>query len=271
LSNQYFRGRRRGGLKQALDEASDSELRELRAALATRQERVAQLELELFDMRAEIASFELEMEKRLGLLQRHIGRLEKQIQEARRVAARRAQWGNRADSPDIPEDVVEQFRKTWRRSEEHTTTPLKKTINEATKEELKALYRKLAKRFHPDLVTDLAEKSWRQEQMAKVNKAYSELDMKTLLAFEENLDWRQTAPVKSREAEINGLYSEIKRLDGLIDDLERDLKSQINSDTVKLMLEASIARRAGQDLIRSMEKELLAKIDLMQSELASIS
>jgi hypothetical protein len=271
LKNQPFRGRKRGGLKEALSATGDFELRELRAAVSARQERVAQLELDLFDMRAEVAAFEEEMDERLGLLKRHVERLEVQIEEARRKAARRAQWGDRADSPDIPEDVVEQFRKTWKRSDRPSRPTPKKQVNEATKEELKTIYRQLAKRFHPDLVTDPEEKKWREKQMAKVNQAYSESDIAGLLAFDENIEWTPAPPRKTRVDEVTALSSEIKRLDRVIDGLERDLRELINSETVKLMLDASVARKVGQDLLRVMEKELLGRITSLQSELDTIT
>jgi predicted nucleic acid-binding Zn-ribbon protein len=271
LKKDSFQARRRRGLKQAIDEAGDVELRELREAVTSRQERVAQLELELFDTRADLASFEREMEDRLGLLKRQIERLERRIEESRRRAARRAQWGDRADSPDTPEDVVEQFRKTWKRSGRPSKPFIKKKVNEATKEELKTVYRRLAKRFHPDLVRDPGEKQWREEQMAKVNNAYAENDMVALLAIEEGAEWTPVTPVRSREEEIVELRSEIKRLDGIIAELERSLRELINSDTVKLMLDATIARKSGRDLLREMENALLARVTELQSELASIS
>jgi hypothetical protein len=271
VKNHTFRGRRRGGLKQALFGTGDYELRELQAAISARQERVAELELELFDMRAEVAAFEQEMEDRLGLLKRHIARLEKQIEEARRQAARRAQWGDRADSPDVPEDVVEQFRKTWTRSDKPSQPPPKKQVNEATKEELKSIYRQLAKRFHPDLVTDPEEKKWREVQMARVNQAYSESDVATLLSFEEDVEWTPIPSRRSREDEITQLSAEIKRLDGVIDGLERDLRELINSETVRWMLDVSVARKADQDLLRAVEKELVERIATLQHELESIT
>jgi len=99
LRKDLFQGNKRGRLKQALSEASDHELQTLRYEVSIRQEKVAQLELELFDTRADLTVFEREMEDRLGLLKRQIERLEVKIEEARRQAARRAQWGDRADSP----------------------------------------------------------------------------------------------------------------------------------------------------------------------------
>jgi hypothetical protein len=272
LRKDLFKRNRRGRLKQALSEASDYELQTLRNEVSLRQEEVAQLELEFFDTRADLTVFEREMEDRLGLLKRQIKRLEDKLETAKRQAARRAQWGDRADSPDIPEDVVDQFRKTWRRQEKDASPhPLERKVDEATKEELKTLYRNLAKRFHPDLAIDPEEKAWREERMAEVNAAYAEMDMTALEALVGKSDWAPKPSVRSRDEEVAELRAEIKRLDELIEDLERNLRELINSDTVKLMLEVSSARRAGWDLLGKMENDLLARISALQHELSTYS
>ena len=272
LRKDLFKRNRRGRLKQALSEASDYELQTLRNEVSVRQEKVAQLELEFFDTRADLTVFEREMEDRLGLLKRQIKRLEDKLESAKRQAARRAQWGDRVDSPDIPEDVVDQFRKTWRRHESDASPPiLEKKIDEATKEELKTLYRSLAKRFHPDLAIDPEEKAWREERMAEVNAAYAEMDRIALEALVGKSDWSPKPSVRSRDEEVAELRAEIRRLDELIDDLERKLRELINSDTVKLMLEVSSARRAGWDLLGKMENDLLAQISALQHELSIYS
>jgi hypothetical protein len=106
--------------------------------------------------------------------------------------------------------------------------------------------------------------------MAKVNQAYSESDIVMLSSFEEDVEFTPIPSQKSREDEIVELTSEIKRLDKIIAGLERDLRELVNSETVKWMLDVSIARKAGQDLLRAMEKELLARVASLQSELDSI-
>jgi DnaJ-class molecular chaperone len=136
---------------------------------------------------------------------------------------------------------------------------------------LKTLYRSLAKRFHPDLARDPEEKAWREERMAEVNAAYAELNMAALEALIDKEDWSPKPSVQSRDGEVAGLYSEITRLDKLIDELDRALRELINSDTVKLMLEVSSARREGWDLLGQMENDLMAQISSLQNQLAEFS
>jgi len=267
-----FQRRNQRSLKQALDKASDSELRDLKEELNWRQERVAQLEFELSDTNANLARFNEKLENRLGSLQKRLEEMEFEVEQARLRAARRAQWGERADSPDMHVDVLEQYRRTWTPKEKPPQPPPEEPeVNEQTKAELKSLFRALAKRFHPDLVTDPQEKRWRVKIMAQVNEAYAALDVAELKRLSARPD-RAEAPVeKTREQVLADLRSEIRRLDAVIRGLERALQDLINSHTVQLMLEVTIAERSGRDLLGEMASELRLKIADLEAEYARLS
>jgi uncharacterized small protein (DUF1192 family) len=266
-----FQRRSRRSLKQAIDQAGDSELRELQLDLQERQERIAQLEFEISDTKAELGRFEQEYEARVGILERQVEDLEADLDQARFRAARRAQWGERADSPDMHVDVQEQFRRTWTPREKPPEPPPEEPITDEMKAELKTLFRALAKRFHPDLVTDPGAKRWRQKIMAQVNEAYAAQDVRALKALAEKQD-RPKAPVqKSREQILADMRTEVRRLDGVIRHLERTLQELINSHTVQLMLEVTIAARQGRDLLAEMASGLRTKVADLEAEIAQLS
>jgi tetratricopeptide (TPR) repeat protein len=265
-----FKGRR-GSLKKALEQAGDDELRELQEELSLRQERVAQLEFELADTRADLSRFERTYENKLGPLEDRIEALNADLEQARIRSARRAQWGEQLESDEQPVDVLEQFRRTWTPREKPPEPPPTQEIDDASKEQMKAIFRALAKRFHPDLVTDTQVKLWRQDIMAQINEAYTAQDMATLQKLAERPDRPEEAVEKTREQQIADLYKEIKRLDQVIRDLERTLKELINSHTVKLMLEVSIAAQQGRDLLQEMANMMRSDIAQMEAELASLS
>jgi DnaJ-class molecular chaperone len=50
-------------------------------------------------------------------------------------------------------------------------------------DDLKRLYREIAKRIHPDLATDDAERAKRNQLMAEVNRAYADGDEARLRAI----------------------------------------------------------------------------------------
>lgn len=266
-----FQRNRRGGLKQAIDRATDPELRDLRAQVAERQERVAQLELELSETRIHLERFEGELESRLGDLQRQLKELEEQLEAARRRAAHRAQWRDHPESPDLTEDVLEQFRKTWTRGEKPPITSAPQHEDSEKSETLKALFRKLAKRFHPDLVQDPEEKRRRARKMTKINKAYAARDLETLRQMAEEPTQPEVVVEKTRQELIKELYAEIRRLDGVVRTLELSLQRLTNSHTVRLMLDVTVARRAGRDLLAEMANDLRVEIARVEVELAALS
>jgi hypothetical protein len=138
--------------------------------------------------------------------------------------------------------------------------------------EIKGLYRALAKRFHPDLATDPAEKEWRAGMMAKVNGAYEDRDFKALQALADEPDRPPPPPApKTREQIVAELRAEIARLDGVMTDLERKLDQLAESPTVQLKLDASLARQSGRDLLGDMEADLRTEIAKAEEELAAIS
>jgi hypothetical protein len=266
-----FQRNRRRGLKQALDEASDVELRGLREKVAERQDRVAQLEAELAETREEISRFEKKLDSRLGSLELRLESLNQKLDELRRNAERNAQWGERADSPDIPEDVVEQFRRAWTQTEsQEPDEPEEQELPQAEKEELKSVFRKLAKRFHPDLVVNPQEKQSREAIMVEVNQAYSDKNLKALLVLMDRPDQAVETVEKTRDEEVNELYAEAHRLDDIVQQLEFQLKELVNSPTMKIMLDVSMARNSGRDMLAEMAKELLDRIFLVEGEIAAL-
>lgn len=265
-----FRRRRRQALSRALSRSQDPELADLYNRLAERRERVAALELELFEARSELAAFQAEAEARLGPLQDRLEELERELRAARHQAALRAQWGERAESGKIPYDVLEQYHRTWRRSASTESAPPKQAVAEADEAEIKRLYRSLAKRFHPDLTTDAKEKKHRESLMAKVNEAYAVGDLAALKELAQEPDRPEEELERTRAEEIADLRAEIRRLDGVVLQLRSTLDELTRSHDVQLMLEATMAENQGRDLIGEMAIDLKRQIAGLEAELAEL-
>jgi len=265
-----FQKKNRRSLKQALERAGDSDLRSLEVDVAERQERVAQLQFELSDTQADLERFEREYEIQVGSLQQRLISLETEVEQARLRAAHRAQWGNRADSPDFNVDVVEQFRRTWAPREKPSEPQPPEPVSDEMKAELKQLFRALAKRFHPDLVTDPEEKRRREKVMAQVNDAYAAQKLSVMKKLAQKPDRPEAPATKTREQIIVDLKAEIVRLDRVVLALERQLQELINSYTVRLMLEVSIAERDGGNLLAEMAADIRTEIASLEAELEAL-
>lgn len=57
-------------------------------------------------------------------------------------------------------------------------------VSEEVMEDMKTIWKKLIRQFHPDLVTDPQEKARREELVKKINKAYTEHNLEALHALE---------------------------------------------------------------------------------------
>ncbi len=263
-----FNKPRRSKLSRALEEATDPDLKSLRAEVARRQERTAELELELFELRVSLAEFERELEIRVRPLERELQGLRAKLDQHRREAARRGQWGERATQEEIP-DVVEQFRKAWTPKFPSDAAPAKAPPSEPKQGELRGLYRELAKRFHPDLTTDPAQKPWREEMMAKVNLAYESNDLAALRALRQQVERPAQELEVSRDQVLTDLHTEIRRLDQVIVGLQAEIGRLERSDVALLKLDAVKARLNGYDLLASMARDFGTQIAQTRSELAS--
>ena len=260
-------GRKRGSLKRAMERAADPEMRQLEDELAERRERIAQLQIELSDTRIDLSRFEYELEIRLGGYMRRLQSLREALDDLRRKASWKAQWGDQRDAPDFEEEVTEQYRRTWKARPKPPKPPPEVTLNEEDAAELKRLFYTLAKRFHPDLATDPVEKKRRQDIMVKVNKAYSSKDLKALRELMKQPDVTLDEPVKTRHQVLAEMEAENKRLDGVIASLNAQLRELIHSnETVRLMLDVSIARQRGQDLIAEMARDFQHEIARLELE-----
>jgi hypothetical protein len=263
-----FNRNRRRGLKQAIDQVTDYEMRDHHANVSMRQDRVVQLEAELAETRAELVLFERKLEGEVGNLKHTLSVLKAKLEDARRTAQWKAQWGDRAETDNVPEDVVEQFQKTWRPRGGPKPPVVEKPLNDEGKAQLKAAFRALAKKFHPDLVMDPGEKVHREEIMAEVNQAYAASDLGALEKLMEQPEVVSGQPPRTREGEIRHLREEIRRLDAVISGLEKTLSDLTNSATLKLMLDVSMARNEGRDLLAEMAEDYKLEISRVESELA---
>ena len=129
--------------------------------------------------------------------------------------------------------------------------------------DIKALYRKLARRYHPDLARSDADRVQSNAQMAEINQAYNAGDLPTLMRLDGmtipyGVDINQP-PLQSAghhkkslteaeqiELKLKGIRGQIARLSSL--------------PIVRLSLEVKLARHQGRDLMHEMATELRYKV-----------
>lgn len=245
--------------------STDDEIARLRLRLNKKREYIAILELELFNTRAALYQYQ-------KLYNQHIQPLEQRLRYLRSLLykALEAQRGGMEDEqPDYGEPEEPEFTykerddNGWRKAARQA----KKAQNPRLEENIRKLFRELAKRFHPDLTSDENEKDWRAQVMTQVNMAYAQRDLKALQALAEQPDRPAPSMAQSRQDEVIMLKTELVRLDGVIAELKASIRHLEESPAMKLMMEARMQRRNGKDLLTSMENKLQEQIADLEEHL----
>jgi len=259
--------------QRGLQSTTDSELTMLRLRLNKKREYIAILELELFNTRVTLHDFMVMYKKRVGHLEEYLRALRRRFYEE--LEAQR-------EMPDIDEE--EAYSEQGEEQEEEFTYSERdenngwRTINNQKKthyspkmqEQIKTLFRQLARRFHPDLTSDPEEKKYREEIMTKVNQAYANHDLKALRALAEQPDRPIDSPNQTKEQEVAALKAELKRLDGVIHDLKTRIRHLEESPAWQLKMEARLKRRSGADLLSELENKIKEQIDDLEERLMAL-
>ena len=245
-------------------ETIHEKLARLRAELARVQDELIDAETELADQMADIRAFEAEFEARVGFLMTQLAELEGQVNDyLDRIQQRRNEsvFGSQYRSAD------EQFRRTWQQPAKPTTAPPPPPPSADEKARLKKLYRQLARRFHPDLALNEADRLYRTEKMSGINDAYAARSLTELQVFVVEMETAGavTEPAKvhpgQTEADMaQALEKEIRRCRRRIQEIDLEMQNLHNRASVEMALERKMVQRSGRDLLAEIAADLERKI-----------
>jgi hypothetical protein len=124
-----------------------------------------------------------------------------------------------------------------------------------TKKALKELYRQLARRYHPDLVTDPGERQRRNRLMAEINQAYSQRDLGALQIL---IQQPETVSVEEPLAviQLRQLHQIRAQLERRLDRLRQERSSLFNSDLMWLKVQETLLAKKKRDLLGEMVEQL---------------
>lgn len=237
------------------------QLDQLRMALIAAE---AELESQLEDVQA----FEFRFEAHVGYLLDELAVLEAEVNSyLTRIKLMRHEQ-SLADKAHQFQPVEEQFRQTWQHNPEAAVPP-KAAPPPASQAQLKKMYRKLARQFHPDLAVDEADRRYRTDKMAAINDAYQAHSMVELMALAEEISAHQSRrhtaqPVDQEMAQA--LQEEVERCRRRLRTVENELQNLPNRSMVDLALQVKLAQREGRDLLAEMASELEHKIARKSAE-----
>jgi len=256
-------------------------LARLRRQIAAAESALVEREAELADLRVEVASFELRYETLVGRKLAALEEVEASIAACRKQIQGFRRWG-RGGPPTgwdgetyVPVD--EQYRRTWRDPAPpgpSFTPPAELATQSAARQDLRALYRQLCRRFHPDLTQDPVERAWRTEMMAAINAAYAAQSRAELQALAAT-PYRGTVHGAAQEAgretldgeRLGALQDRLSYLSRKLRQVEGEIDTLTHSPLVEMRLEVTLAARQGQDLLGEMAQEVERDLARKQAEL----
>jgi hypothetical protein len=234
----------------------DYETRALEERLKLLENELAEQELELTTLKGNLIAFDHFYMESAGKYFAELDELEAQIAEI-----------DAALNPDSQElqNQAQKARQQSHRSHEEVDDAEK--IPEAKirfnpDENIKELYREIAKKIHPDLSTTEAEKSIRNNLMVEVNSAYEKGDKEALEALLEECENPPQNQDGITHIRIANLKRKIKQVEKRLIDIQVEFINLRSTHLYRLRTEVLENKNAGVDLLGRMATEINEKIAL---------
>src|ERR1039457_2988314 len=209
------------------------ELSAVRAALAER-------ELELADLRAQLKSFEGRYLRQVGVLYAELDDWEA------KVAALEASLRPSASA----EQNAQEARKRAEETHKATHGEASKVQEFKPSADLRSLFRDVAKRIHPDFAKDDADRQRRTLLMAQANDAYSRGDTEALQRILDEYDESsESVQGEGIGAELVRILRQIHQGRKNIAAIEQELVDLRTSEIARLWQDAEAAKSEGRDLL----------------------
>jgi DNA repair exonuclease SbcCD ATPase subunit len=265
------------------DENWGERTRALQAVLDELRPQLIDAEAQLAERLAAISAFEYQVRVRLESLNRRLDSIQAEIDELRRALRRYREIALEWD------DVLPRREKTgepWRfeesaaasgsyryRGKAETPRPALEGERLAA---LKQLYRRLARRFHPDLALDEIDRAYRTDLMMAINAAYAAGDLAKLEQLAHEPDSISRLPQTPEEL-ATALSNEIDRCRRRLAEIAKELSMLERHDSARLMKRAERAAADGRDLLADLAADLRRRIsekmverDVLETQLEDV-
>ncbi|MGW4920924.1 hypothetical protein [Streptomyces parvulus] len=247
----------------------------LEQAVRAAEQALIEYEIALETFRVEVENFSRLHEQRLGPVYARLEELEAQILEAR--AARTGDAGDRERADEArarltPIPGVEELLHGWMDGDglfpEATAMLTDRAVRPPQRvrpgEEARKLYRELARKAHPDLAQEEAERVRREDFITRVNAAYARGDEAQLRELAE--EWAAGPVPERRPSRGEELYARLEWLDRRKEMLTL-LAKELEDSAIGAMLR--LAPDDPDRLLEEIAEQLAAQVREREAELAS--
>ena len=218
----------------------EQELARKREEQAAIESELAERELRSANLRAELGAFERQY-------LHHVGSRYAELDELKAAVAERL-------AQDQPANERARHAETQSTAgEKSEATP--RAFESSP--EMKRLYREVAKRVHPDLTSDRADRAKRQQLMAEANEAYERGDETRLRKIFTEYEWSAEAVQgEGPGAELIRVIRRISQARGRLAEIEAELQELLRSDLYQLKVRLDEAQSHGRDVLKEMVQKV---------------
>ena len=229
----------------------DIELLDKREQLAAVRTVLAEREAELAQLRAQLKTFEGRYLRQVGILYAELDDLEARIAE-REV--------DLYDS-DSARHRAEEARRRAQETHDAAFADAREAEEFDPPPNLKALFREVAKRIHPDFARDEVEQKHFTLLMARANQAYSRGDIDTLQhLLDDHREIHASIAGEGAAAELRRILRQIQHAERDIAKLEAERHTLLATEIAQLHVEAEAAAREHRDLLTELATNLREQI-----------
>ena len=244
----------------------EEELKLKRRDLAQLEQDLAEKELGLSTLKGELHLFERRYQVVVGAKYTELDEVKAQILElASRLYPRSDEFRSGAQS------ARERAQSSADETDDlESDSPLEEEFKPT--ENLKKLFRDVAKKIHPDLTSDEKEKIRRNELMARLNQAYDRLDEDAIHAV--LLDWEAGHQSEKKETLGTQLVRAVRQVAQIKKRLQRideEMAEIKKSGMYQLMKKMASIGKTGGDLLEEMAAGVDEKIDSIKSKVRDLA
>ncbi|MBC8283144.1 MAG: hypothetical protein H8E32_04965 [Nitrospinae bacterium] len=239
------------------------ELQAKRRELVQLRKNLAEMELQLSTEKAELNLFEIRYQQVVGAMYAELDIVKAQVLGlASKLYPNAETFREEAES-------AREHAKEYSEKKEETKSSQKEF---SPPESLKKLFRRVAKKIHPDLSSSAEERKKRNELMAKLNQAYDKLDeeaIRSVLVEWETEGFSEDSLELGEQLEraVLQLAQIRNRLNHISDELEELQLSEMHQ--LKLNIES--AELEGRDLLQEIADDIEEKINKSKSRIRDLA
>lgn len=249
-------------------------LRELVRQLEERRDAIGELNLSIEVLREQLGTFEVAYRNRLASEHALLKRIESYVRMLdgwadllrRKPRKTIANEGARVDERRARDmkagRAAKKKREPLQAEVVDATEKLPEAVASSREAELKAIYRRMARKFHPDLARTEQERLQSGHMMARINTLYRARDLERLAALEEQTKGGEldddALPVEEQIALLEG---RLAWFTAVLTNLEEERMALENSATCQLYRNVEQAAALGRDLVEELRVELESRAE----------